>query len=74
MEAIGLYQLNNLVKRELKNRFPDSFLVIAEIADVKENRSGHCYLEFIEKNAITGQLVAKARGSIWAKTFRMLKP
>ena len=30
MEAIGLYQLNNLVKRELKNRFPDSFLVIAE--------------------------------------------
>ena len=25
MEAIGLYQLNSLVKRELKNRFPDSF-------------------------------------------------
>ena len=48
MEAIGLYQLNNLVKRELKNRFPDSFLVIAEIADVKENRSGHCYLELVE--------------------------
>ena len=47
MEAIGLYQLNNLVKRELKNRFPDSFLVIAEIADVKENRSGHCYLELV---------------------------
>ena len=23
---------------------------------------------------ITGQLVAKVRGSIWAKTFRMLKP
>ena len=67
MEAIGLYQLNSLVKRELKNRFPDSFLVIAEIADVKENRSGHCYLEFIEKNAITGQL-------IWAFTYRMLRP
>ena len=48
MEAIGLYQLNSLVKRELKNRFPDSFLVIAEIADVKENRSGHCYLELAE--------------------------
>ncbi len=26
------------------------------------------------KNPITGQLVARARGSIWAKTFRMLKP
>ena len=31
-------------------------------------------LSLIEKNAITGQLVARARGSIWAKTFRMLKP
>ena len=46
-----------------------------EMSDVRTNAaSGHCYLEFIEKNAITGQLVAKARGSIWAKTFRMLKP
>ena len=34
------------------------------MSDVRTNAaSGHCYLEFIEKNAITGQLVAKARGS-----------
>lgn len=45
------------------------------MSDVRTNASsGHCYLEFIEKNPVTGQLVAKARGSIWAKTFRMLKP
>ena len=47
----------------------------AEMSDVRTNAaSGHCYLEFIEKNPVTGQLVARARGSIWAKTFRMLKP
>lgn len=74
MEAIGLYQLNSLVKRELKNRFPDSFLVIAEIADVKENRSGHCYLELVEKREEDDAVVATARATIWAFTYRMLKP
>ncbi|HJA15870.1 MAG TPA: exodeoxyribonuclease VII large subunit [Candidatus Butyricimonas faecavium] len=74
MEAIGLYQLNSLVKRELKNRFPDSFLVIAEIADVKENRSGHCYLELVEKREEDDAVIATARATIWAFTYRMLKP
>ncbi|WP_368341311.1 exodeoxyribonuclease VII large subunit, partial [Parabacteroides goldsteinii] len=55
--------------------FPGTCWVRAEMSDVRTNASsGHCYLEFIEKNPITGQLVARARGSIWAKTFRMLKP
>jgi len=36
--------------------------------------SGHCYLEFIEKEKLTGQIVAKARGTIWARTFYVLKP
>ena len=74
MEAIGLYQLNNLVKRELKNRFPDSFLVIAEIADVKENRSGHCYLELVEKREEDDAVIATARATIWAFTYRILRP
>ena len=74
MEAIGLYQLNSLVKRELKNRFPDSFLVIAEIADVKENRSGHCYLELVEKREEDDAVIATARATIWAFTYRMLRP
>lgn len=74
MEPIGLYQLNNLVKLELKKRFPDTFLVVAEIADVKENRSGHCYLELIEKREGDDAVIATARATIWAFTHRMLKP
>ena len=74
MESIGLYQLNCLVKRELKNRFPDNFLVVAEIADVKENRSGHCYLELVEKREEDDTIIATARATIWSFTYRMLKP
>lgn len=74
MDPIGLYQLNTLVKQELKNRFPDTFLVVAEIADVKENRSGHCYLELVEKREGDDAVIATARATIWAFTYRMLKP
>ncbi|WP_018336880.1 exodeoxyribonuclease VII large subunit [Butyricimonas synergistica] len=74
MDPIGLYQLNTLVKQELKNRFPDTFLVVAEIADVKENRSGHCYLELVEKREEDDAVIAMARATIWAFTYRMLKP
>ena len=74
-QELSLLELNNRVKGAVYNAFPDTCWVRAEMSDVRTNASsGHCYLEFIEKNAITGQLVARARASIWAKTFRMLKP
>lgn len=71
----SLLELNNLVRGAISEAFPGTCWVRAEMSDVRTNTaSGHCYLEFIEKNLVTGQLVARARGSIWAKTFRMLKP
>lgn len=72
---LSLLELNNLVRGAVCEAFPDTCWVRAEMSDVRTNASsGHCYLEFVEKNPITGQLVARARGSVWAKTFRMLKP
>lgn len=74
-QELSLLELNNMVRGVMNNAFPGACWVRAEMSDVRTNASsGHCYLEFIEKNPVTGQLVAKARGSIWAKTFRMLKP
>ena len=32
MEPIGLYQLNSLVKKVFRDRFPDTFSLVAEIA------------------------------------------
>ena len=74
-QAYSLLELNNRIKNALQNAFPDTCWIRAEMSDVRPNvSSGHCYLEFIEKHPVTGQLMARARGSIWAKTFRMLKP
>lgn len=73
-EELSLLELNNRIKGVINKAFADTYWVRAEMSDVRTNVSGHCYLEFIEKNAVTGQTVAKIRASIWAKTFRMLKP
>lgn len=74
-EAFSLLELNTRIRGALVNAFPDTCWMCAEVSDVRVNSaSGHCYLEFVEKNPVTGQLVAKTRGSIWAKTYRMLKP
>ncbi len=74
-QGISLLELNNRVKAAVQAAFPETYWLRAEMSDVRTNvASGHCYLEFIEKDPATGQLLAKARGSIWAQTFRMLKP
>jgi len=48
--------------------------VIAEILELNENRSGHCYLELIEKNPDTDSLQARVKGTIWASRYSMLRP
>lgn len=72
---LSLLELNSLVRETIQLTFPETYWVRAETSDVRVNASsGHCYLEFIEKDAVSGQLIARARASVWNKTFRMLKP
>jgi exodeoxyribonuclease VII large subunit len=71
--AISLYELNVLIKNVLNDSFPDMFWIRAETSDVRINRNGHCYLEFIEKDNRGKNLIAKSRAMIWANTFHLLK-
>lgn len=71
--AISLYELNNLVRGVIANTFSQSFWIRAEMSDVRVAQNGHCYLEFIEKDSKNRNIIAKARGSIWANVFRLLK-
>ena len=74
-QTYSLSELTGEIHDVLKEAFPDTYWVRAETSDVHINSaSGHCYLEFIEKDTQSNQIIAKARGAIWAKTFRMLKP
>ena len=74
-DALSLSELNEQVHEAIAESLPDTYWVRAETSDVRVNASsGHCYLEFIEKDPHTEQVVAKARGAIWSRTFNMLKP
>jgi len=53
---------------------PDEYWIHAELSDVRTNATGHCYLEFIQKDPRNNNLLAKARGAIWSNVYRMLRP
>lgn len=74
MESITLYELNNRVKQVLKRGFAESVWVRAEITEMQLNRSGHCYLQLADKKETDESVVATARATIWAFTFRTLRP
>ena len=73
-QALSLYELNGLIKRSIRSCMPDTYWVQAELSDVRSNYSGHCYLEFVQKDVLGNNLIAKARGTIWSNIYKMLKP
>lgn len=74
MNAISLFELNNRIKQSLKGRFADPVWITAEITEIQNNSSGHCYLQLADKKEGEDAIIATARGTIWAFTYRMLRP
>jgi exodeoxyribonuclease VII large subunit len=71
-KSFSLSELNHRVKSAIRDHLPETYWIRAETSDVRRNQNGHCYLEFIEKDAATHSIVAKARGMIWSNVFQML--
>jgi len=72
MEHLSLATLNQLIKDTLNTTLEPSYWVVAEIAELRTNYSGHCYLEFIEKEEDSGKVLAKIRGTIWSYSYRSI--
>ena len=65
IQHITLAQLQGRISIALADALPLPVWVSAEVADIKINASGHCYIELIEKNEKTGATEAQARATIW---------
>ncbi|HBS87236.1 MAG: exodeoxyribonuclease VII large subunit [Bacteroidetes bacterium GWF2_38_335] len=74
LQSISLFELNNRIKDVLSGHFNAPLWVVGEISEMNVNRTGHCYLELIEKEVSGDKIIARARANIWAFTWRMLKP
>ncbi len=67
--SLSLSELNGQVRDAIRDHLRDTYWVRAETSDVRLNRTGHCYLEFIEKDARGQNIVARARGVIWNNVY-----
>jgi len=70
----SLLELNRLIKETLTSYLSQTFWITGEISELKEHYSGHCYLELIQKDEDSSNIIARARATIWSYSFRMLKP
>jgi len=70
--SFSLLELNRLVKSTIESRFDSPVWLVAEINSITNHRSGHCYLEFIQKAKDSDQIIAQARATIWSTQYRML--
>lgn len=49
--------------------------IVAEVASVRNSwPTGHCYLDLIETDSATGELLAQAKGTIWRSRNSVLTP
>jgi len=70
---LSLYQLHQQIREELEVAFPESYWVVAEVAQVTaDRRKGHCYLTLVDKGDDARQMLAQARATIWNSRYQIL--
>jgi exodeoxyribonuclease VII large subunit len=74
VDKLSLAELQLIIRDALYTSVPGTYWISAEISEIKENYSGHCYLELIDKEPGEENIKAKARAVIWANRYRMLRP
>lgn len=68
-----LSQLQGRIREVLCQGFAAPLWITAEIGELKVNaRSGHCYLQLVEKGGRNGVPQAQAQAVIWASQYGML--
>ncbi len=73
MATLTLYELNSMVRDVVELGMPGSYWVEAELSEVRE-RSGHCYMELVQKDLTGNSTVARASARCWRSTWASVRP
>ena len=73
-EKISLLELQERIRRGIEGAVPHQVWITAEIGEMKNHPSGHCYLDLVDYKEGERGVAAKARGVIWSSVWRMLQP
>jgi exodeoxyribonuclease VII large subunit len=76
LSHITLSELQRRIKTAIEEAMPLPVWIVAEISEVKVNRTGHCYMELVDKptdnHTANTQPAAQARAVIWRQQWAML--
>ena len=72
IQALSLKDLNELVSEVIRLQMRGSYWLEAELSQMNENR-GHCYMEFVQKDETSNNIIARASGRCWASTWSQIK-
>lgn len=73
-EKISLLELQERIRCGIEGAVPHQVWITAEIGEMKNHPSGHCYLDLVDYKEGERGVAAKARGVIWSSAWRMLQP
>ena len=73
MQSVSLYELNNLVSQLIEQGLPDEVWVTGELAEGRAGSGGHFYGELVQKDARGVNIIARARITIWARNYNMIR-
>lgn len=72
MESYSLFQLNEYIRRVIALNFREPLWIEAEIAQIKNSR-GNFYLELIEKDENSDDVIAQMSAAIWYRSYLFIK-
>ena len=67
-----LYELNRQLRSVIESGFASPIWIIAEINSISLHRSGHCYLELVQKSNTDSKIIASARATIWSTMYQKI--
>ncbi len=67
-----LAELQHEIKESISEQFPFAVWIVAEINTLTRHKSGHCYMELVQKSKTSNSIIAQARATVWANKFSFI--
>ena len=72
VKTYSLSELQHEIKESISEQFPFAVWIVAEINTLTRHKSGHCYMELVQKSKTSNSIIAQARATVWANKFSFI--
>ncbi len=71
MQSYSLFELNEYIRRVLVLNFAEALWIRCEIGQLNES-GGHIFMDLVQKNEETDEIIARAESVIWKKSLKQI--